>query len=533
VDFYTYSHIFLIPIKPGTGAEPIQVAENVSLVDVFPTILGYLDLPIPEHIQGENLSRHKWSTAIPDKNRQIYIESTGPTQFGCNPLLAVISEQWDYISTTEPELYDLHQDPHQLNNLAEQEPQRARLLADDLQEMMLLLKTEESAESLSEPDPERLKGLESLGYVGSISLGTSLEIDPTRKNPKEMIQCNEYLQEASHLMAQERYAEARTFCEKIIAEWPQIADAYSMMTKITYEAQEPAEVIKNGRQYLSLLAETGQKGMQTNLLAGFYYKVMLESALQLEQLDLAESLCQQQLEQEPDSPEALNTLGWVYFRQDRHSQAFDLWGQVLRIKPDLAEAYEYMGRAYQQLGDNEQAIINLNRALRLNPGLVKAQNELRVITQLQLLDQSIARDTELLRRRPNDPTLHSKVARTYYQKGDYQQAIEHLREVIRIQPEDPQAYNNLAGLFIFIKDSDLTNLPEALRLAQRAAELTNNEVAEVLETLGNAYAANGKYDQAITTAEKAQKIATIGGNTALAEKLQQNIKIFKTKRDGN
>ncbi|MFC1783510.1 sulfatase-like hydrolase/transferase [Planctomycetota bacterium] len=532
--YFIYQSTIHVPfiVKAGVVTESKQVTENVSLVDVFPTILGYLDVAIPEHVQGKDLSGRGRSTSLSEKSRKIYIESTGPTELRCNPLLGVVNEQWNYISTNEPELYDLHEDPHQLNNLVEQEPQRVRLMADYLHETMSLWKRAESVVSPSEFDSERLKVLETLGYIGSIFSENTLVIDPLKQDAKEMIQCNEYIHEVFVLMAQGQYAKARVLCEKIISEWPQVMVVYYLMTKLAYAAKEPEEVIKYGLQYLDLIPETSRGSIQTKRMIGLYSELILDCAIQLERYDFAATFCEQQLQREPDSPTFLNILGGIYFYQGRQEQAFNVWEKAIQINPDMAEAYENIGRAFCHLGDFDQAVTHLNQALRLNPDLVNARNDLMKISQLLLLDQSIAQDTEVLRRRPNDPVLHSKLAYAFYQKGDYEQAISHFREVIRIQPEEPEAYNNLAGLLVTTKDQELRNPAEAVRLAERAAELSQSKSAAILQTLSLAYAATNNYAEAISTAQKALKIATSEGNKAMAEHLRQRLTLLKSKRDG-
>ncbi|MCP4709805.1 MAG: sulfatase [Planctomycetes bacterium] len=111
--YYIYQSTIHIPyiIKVPGISSPKIINENVSLVDVMPTILGCIDLPIPDQVQGKDLSKYfQKETPLPSK-RHIFTESIAPDTYGCNPLLGILYENWSYIHTVRPELYDLLKNP--------------------------------------------------------------------------------------------------------------------------------------------------------------------------------------------------------------------------------------------------------------------------------------------------------------------------------------------------------------------------------------------------------------------------------------
>ena len=67
-------------------------------------------------------------------------------------------------------------------------------------------------------------------------------------------------------------------------------------------------------------------------------------------------------------------------------------------------------------------------------------------------------------------------------------------------------------------DDGLRNGAEAVRLAERACELTHYGQPLFMGTLATAYAEAGRFPEAVTTAEKAEQLATAAGQTALAGK---------------
>ncbi|MFC1783717.1 sulfatase-like hydrolase/transferase, partial [Planctomycetota bacterium] len=494
--YFIYQNTIHVPFvlrAPGMS-EAREVEQTVSLVDVAPTILSYLDLPIPDHVQGIDLSGYSEAKNFSEPERYVYTESLTPTIFGCNALLGVINGQWSYIHTKIPELYDLDQDRQELHNLADQEAQQVRLMNSHLQEMVVQLVGAELVDSRLELDAESQRRLRSLGYIGGVTVDEPLIIDPCKDDPKTMVQCNEYSQEASRLMADKQYDAAWALVQEILAQWPQVPGVYTYMIMIAFETNNPEEVINYGRQYMALNPEANlidradDNSFQIDKIA-YFYDLMVQSALKLERFDLVVEFGNKQLHLQPDAMGVLETLATAYFEQGQHDQAFKHWGKILQFYPDVAEIYGNVGLAYYRLGDMDEAIRNLNEALRLKPDLAQVRNVLNNINRMGQLDQQIAQYTEMLEGQPDDPALHGKIALAYFQKGAHNQALEHWRQAIRLKPDWPEPYHNLAGFLAITKDQELRNPGEAVRLGRRAAELSQFKNAAILDTLSIAYAA--------------------------------------------
>ena len=88
--------------------------------------------------------------------------------------------------------------------------------------------------------------------------------------------------------------------------------------------------------------------------------------------------------------------------------------------------------------------------------------------------------------------------------------------------------NNLAWLQATHKQAKFYNPDEAIRLAERACKITNYEKPEVLDTLAAAYAATGRFDQAIETAEKALESAQSSGQIELLNQIRKRLQLYKT-----
>jgi hypothetical protein len=68
---------------------------------------------------------------------------------------------------------------------------------------------------------------------------------------------------------------------------------------------------------------------------------------------------------------------------------------------------------------------------------------------------------------------------------------------------------------------------EAIRLAERAADLTSRQDVIVLDTLAAAYASAGQFERAVTTAERAAALATAERNGDLAQHVRKRIELYR------
>jgi len=257
----------------------------------------------------------------------------------------------------------------------------------------------------------------------------------------------------------------------------------------------------------------------------------------------------------------------AYFKRGDQQQAFDLWGRTARLKPDFPELYNNWGQAYFELGDYSRAIDMWSTALQLRPQWAEVSRRSKTAMQMKQSSLLVEQYWEQLQQQGDDPELRNKLALAFYRLGDFEMAIEqwraalrlkpkwgdvhnnlggayyklnqpaaaleHWRQAVQLSPDGTEAHKNLARLLATAQDEALRQPAEAVQMAQRAAELTEYQRADVLETLSIALAANGKFSEAIQAAEKALTLAQAAGNKALAESLRQNIIIFRTKRDGN
>ena len=88
-------------------------------------------------------------------------------------------------------------------------------------------------------------------------------------------------------------------------------------------------------------------------------------------------------------------------------------------------------------------------------------------------------------------------------EGEYNEALGDFERALQIKPDNPIAYNNIAWLYIMSKDEKLQDKGKALDYAIKAAALTKETNADILDTLAMAYFINNKVKKAVQTEQKA------------------------------
>jgi len=112
--------------------------------------------------------------------------------------------------------------------------------------------------------------------------------------------------------------------------------------------------------------------------------------------------------------------------------------------------------------------------------------------------------------------------------GKYDEALQALREAVRLYPNNPMALNNLAWSLSWNQKPELRNSKEAVPLALRAVELSDEQQAIYIGTLSDAYFQDGQLSNSIETARKARNVALLKGQLELATLNEQFIERYSS-----
>ena len=84
-------------------------------------------------------------------------------------------------------------------------------------------------------------------------------------------------------------------------------------------------------------------------------------------LDEAEKLILEALRLKPGSGHIMDSLGWVYFRQERYNQALEYLEKAFELMTNDPVVAEHLGQAYEKTGQPDQAIEMYRKALEKDP----------------------------------------------------------------------------------------------------------------------------------------------------------------------
>ncbi len=112
----------------------------------------------------------------------------------------------------------------------------------------------------------------------------------------------------------------------------------------------------------------------------------------------------------------------------------------------------------------------------------------------------------------------------------FSDAINHYQRVLELDTNSVPALNNLAWLRATAPDPNLRNGDEALRLAERACQITKYKEAFLIGTLAAAYAELGRFTNAVTASEQACAAALAQGQKEVADANTQMLELYKSGR---
>ena len=104
---------------------------------------------------------------------------------------------------------------------------------------------------------------------------------------------------------------------------------------------------------------------------------------------------------------------------------------------------------------------------------------------------------------PDAFKVHNNLGAALHRLGRTDEAIEHLRKAVRQNRDSPDACANLARLLVWHRDPSVRRGDEAVRLAERAASLTESRRPDILQVLAAAYAEAGRFEDAVRVTEHA------------------------------
>jgi len=194
---------------------------------------------------------------------------------------------------------------------------------------------------------------------------------------------------------------------------------------------------------------------------------------------------------------AMNNLGIIFLEKGQLDDAISNLQAAIDVRPENAPAHDNLAKALLQKGQVSEAMVHYRKFLEIEPDNVEARNTL---------------GTALI------------------QQGRLREAIGQWQEALAIQPENGNAASNLAWVFSACPDDSIRDGRQAVELAEKALRISGGKIPMIYKVLAAAYAENGRFSDAIETAQRGAELATNQGNPALAAELERNSALYQSGR---
>jgi len=451
--FFVYDSTVWVPliIKTSFPFPEKRLKNVVEHVDLAPTILEMLNIPVPESIQGKSLlslmlgKEKNW----PDT---AFSETYYPRlHFGWSELSAWYHQNWKYILAPSEELYDLSKDKAEKENLVlpldEQKKKMKNTLLKFVGEKSRQALTPEASQNL---DREAIEKLASLGYVSSFSdVGQRKDL----ADPKEKIKVHNDLNDAKQLYLEKKYVEATDIVKKILVQDPHIVDAYMFLGNLYYSQNLFKDALNS---FLEVLKRKPDYN--------FAMINVLNCLINSGELDKAVSECQKYLQLFPRDTIFLYTLGDIYFLKKDYDQALSYLFSALKIDASYAEALNKIGEVYAMKRDYQKAEEYLKRTLEINPKMTRALFNLALIEEaLGNQAAAIAYYEKQLEIEPLNFKAAYNLAELLSKAGKKDEALEYYKRALDANPSFNIPYFMIAKYYLDKRE----NLQEAIKLCEQ------------------------------------------------------------------
>lgn len=166
---------------PGRIPAGRVLSGQVTLADIFPTVVDLLGVPIGPDVQGRSLA--SWLRGGPPATTPyVYLEAAMlAALFNTTPVRGLRGNGYKYIHHIDaPELYDLVRDPRETEDLGREDVERAEKLRESFRALAQELQAASTVAESRSLSAEEQEAMRRLGYLGTQSRGT-IDWEPKRE----------------------------------------------------------------------------------------------------------------------------------------------------------------------------------------------------------------------------------------------------------------------------------------------------------------------------------------------------------------
>jgi tetratricopeptide (TPR) repeat protein len=261
--------------------------------------------------------------------------------------------------------------------------------------------------------------------------------------------------------------------------------------------------------------------IQERFLSVVNYTRLAEVNIFAGDLKRAEDAYRKGLALSPQHVETLNNLGVVLAQQGKVDEAWKVFHECLRQAPGYLKVRLSMATILLRHGRIDEALNEYHAVLAADSRNVEAHFRLGD----QLLKRGrLTEAVEHLRTAARLDGTHLKAIAllgfALQRQGKLQEALREYNSVLEQDPTFVSALIGKATIRASSTEVGLRDGAEAVRLAQRACELSEYADPDALVALATAYAEAGQRPEAVMAASRAAAVCRRSGNEALAQSIE-------------
>ena len=345
----------------GSPALPLagrRVRGLARLVDVTPTVLDLVGLPVPSGLDGVSLLSmvaHEGASAAGSPPTDTSDALAGPVsyaetyyprfRYNWSELVAMETERWKFIRAPRSELYDLRQDPRELHDVSADHPRVVATLAKHLESMNLLKAGGEPTPAAL--DPDALARLRALGYVGSADSAPARRTGP-RPDAKDGLPLLQELLQGQTDRDAGRLDDAARRLEALARKDPENPAVYVALSSVYFRRNDAQAAIKAAKRAVALDPES--------VVAVLDLAFAFQAAGQPGE---AATGFERVLALDPENLKALLNLGQIAHVRGEREKAFEFYQRAVAVAPHFARARIGLGSValeLNRLGVAEEAL---------------------------------------------------------------------------------------------------------------------------------------------------------------------------------
>lgn len=166
-------------------------------------------------------------------------------------------------------------------------------------------------------------------------------------------------------------------------------------------------------------------------------------------LQKAEQMYLQILDQEPDHPDATHFMGVLAYNAGNNDAAVAYLKKAIEMMPSNAGCLNNMGNVFQQQGRYLESVKWYETAIRINPGHKMAHNNIAVAyLHLGDLDKALMSAERVLALDPEYAEAHNNQCEIFRAMGDNDKALAAVNNALSIDPDMVSAHWNRALIWL-------------------------------------------------------------------------------------